>query len=457
MSEGASRATARAAAAERPRAHPPAAPLLRPPLLWAASAIAAMIACGIALRLGGYVGSAYSWFTLAGALDDSWMPMGRAYARITAAHPAPLYDLFFVEHVKFQYPPSSLLIYAALEALGITPGVPELNRLVWVSILAMPVLIFLICRQLIAQSPLRAGGAGPASLLAALFAGAALFFYPLMIAWRLGQVQALLNALFALACLLWLWERRLLAGLCIGLVCLVKPQFSLFLVWALIRRETAFAAGQAASLGLGLAASVALFGLGNHLDYLSVLTYISQRGEIFWDNTSVNGLMNGLMFPDEVLKFDYSAFPPPTPLVRSATLWSSVLIVAYALFPRPGARRAALLDLSTAAMAFTLASPIAWGHHYGIAFPVLVILFFALAGDPDAPRRRGRLVLWGLCLVAIGNYWNISEHLAGTLAAPLQSWRLAAVLAVLVLLHRLQAEAARPVAPAAAELDPARA
>ncbi|MFE1600630.1 glycosyltransferase family 87 protein [Methylobacterium sp. ID0610] len=462
MSEGIprmnGRATANASARAVARAHARPVPLRQGrPLLWAASAILAMIGCGIALRLSGYVGGAYSWFTFTGALDDSWMPMGRAYAHIVAGNPSPLYDLFFVEHVKFQYPPSSLLIYAAYDALGITPSVAALNRLVWFCILAMPVLTALICVRLMTTGPLREIGAIPGALLATAFALAALFFYPIMIAWRLGQVQALLNALFALACLLWLWDRRLLAGACIGLVCLVKPQFSLFLVWALIRRETAFAAGQAVCLGLGLLVSVALFGFSNHLDYLSVLTYISQRGEIFWDNTSVNGLMNGLMFPDEVLKFDYSSFPPPTPLVRIATLWSSVLIVAYALVPRAGARRAAILDFLTAAMAFTLASPIAWGHHYGIAFPVLVILFFAIAADPDAARRRTRLILWGLCLVAIGNYWNISERLAGTVAAPLQSWRLVAVVTVLVLLHRVQAQTARSPGPAPAALDPARA
>lgn len=429
----------------RPARGSPAAALLRRQALWAAAAVGAMIACGLVLRLCGYVGGAYSWFGLSGALDDSWMPMGRAYARLQAGGAAPLYDLFFVEHVKFQYPPSSLLLYAGLDALGIRPGVAEINRLVWASILAMPVLIVMICVRLAGGGARRQGGPARLVLLGA-FAAAALFFYPIMIAWRLGQVQALLNALFALACLLWLWDRRLLAGACIGLVCLVKPQFSLFLVWALIRRERTFAAGQAATLGIGLVVSVALFGLRNHLDYLAVLSYIAQRGEVFWDNTSVNGLMNGLMFPDQVLRFDYGAFPPPTRLVHTATLWSSLAIVAYALLRRgdrtargAGAAGASILDFGTAAVAFTLASPIAWGHHYGVVLPVLVVLFFTLTEEPHADRRRLRLMLWSLCLVAIGNYWNVSERLAGTVAAPLQNWRLAAVLLLLGLLHRARA------------------
>lgn len=416
---------------------------------WALSILSVAVLAGFALRLGGYVGGAYSWFFGTGALDDSWMPMGLAYARLMALDPRPLYDLFFVDHVKFQYPPSSLLLYSAFDALGITPNETNLNRLVWLSILAMPVLTFFIS----IAAARHFGGGRPVNhsatyATAAAFAVAVLFFYPIMIAWRLGQVQALLNLAFAVACLCWLHRRHFWCGVAIGLICLVKPQFSLFLVWAVVRGNTAFAAGQLCVLAVGLTCSVVLFGFSNHIEYVSVIRYISQRGEIFWDNTSVNGFVNGLNFPDQVLKFDYKSFPPVTTSTYLATALSSLVILAYALMPRrragPGAD---VLDFLTAAIAFTLASPIAWGHHYGIAYPVLVVLFAAIAANANIPRRRNRLLLWGLCVVLMSNYWNVSERLAGTFASPLQSWRLIAVVGILILLHRLQVWTVEAIVP----------
>src|SRR5271154_5344210 len=47
------------------------------------------------------------WLWLRGdALDDSWAPMIRAYTWFQEPHQSTLYqDIFFSQHVKFQYPP----------------------------------------------------------------------------------------------------------------------------------------------------------------------------------------------------------------------------------------------------------------------------------------------------------------------------------------------------------------
>ena len=83
--------------------------------------VGAAVLAGIVLRLTGFVGGAYSWFFLSGAGDDSWMPMRLAYARAIGQSPGSLSDLFLVDHVKYQYPPSSLLLYSAFDFLG-RPG-----------------------------------------------------------------------------------------------------------------------------------------------------------------------------------------------------------------------------------------------------------------------------------------------------------------------------------------------
>ena len=269
-----------------------------------------------------------------------------------------------------------------------------------------------------------------------------LFFYPIMIAWRLGQIQALLNLAFALSCLCWVTDRKIASGALIGLSCLIKPQFGLFLVWALLRRQNGFALGQAAMLGFGLLMSIVLYGWQNNIYYLEVLQYVSRRGEIFWDNSSVNGLMNGIMHPDQVLIFKYLEFPPFDMSVYLATILSSIVIIGAALFiNRTSAASGSVLDFMTAALSFTLASPIAWGHHYGIALPILAIVLIEIARQTQGARRRNFLIGWGVCFILFSNYWNVSELLAGTSAAIFQNWRLFAVLGLLWMLYRLQGAA----------------
>jgi alpha-1,2-mannosyltransferase len=398
------------------------------------------ILAGIALRLSGWVGGSYSWFILSRAGDDSWMPMGLAYDRVTGQTPGTLRDLFFIDHVKFQYPASSLLLYSALDLIGITPSVKALNVLVWLSVLATPFVVFQLCVEYIDKNAGSLRMSLPDKyLIATAFAVATLFFYPIMIAWRLGQVQALLNLGFAISCLCWVSDRKIASGALIGISCLIKPQFSLFLVWALLRRRNGFVLGQSAILGCGLLLSLLLYGWQNNIYYLDVLQYLSQRGETYWDNSSVNGLMNGIMHPDQVRIFKFLEFPPYIPAVYLPTVTTAVAIIAAALLiNRTSPASESLLDFMTAALSFTLASPIAWGHHYGIAMPILAIVFIEIVRQTCGLRRRNFLIGWGVCFLLFSNNWNVTVLLSGTSAALLQNWRLVAVLGLLWMLYRLQ-------------------
>jgi alpha-1,2-mannosyltransferase len=49
----------------------------------------------------------------------------------------------------------------------------------------------------------------------------------------LGQIQSWLNCLFAASVLAYGLGRKGIAGFLIGLICLIKPQLSLFLIWVL--------------------------------------------------------------------------------------------------------------------------------------------------------------------------------------------------------------------------------
>jgi alpha-1,2-mannosyltransferase len=402
------------------------------------------IVAGIVLRLTGYVGGAYSWFFFSSARDDSWFPMGLAYERAIGAAPGTLRDLFFVDHIKFQYPASSLLLYSALDLVGIDPTPQALNVLVWLSILGTAIAVYQICVIYIDKygSSLRFSTRDK-YVIAAAFAVATLFFYPIMIAWRLGQIQALLNVAFVLACLCWLTDRKLAAGALIGAVCLVKPQLSLFLIWALLRGQRQFSIGLVVAVACGLSLSLALYGWDNHIYYLEVLSFLSQHGEVFWDNTSVNGLVTGFYHPDEVLIWHYHSFPPYNPVTYALTMVSSVIIAGLALLVnRASPSSGSLLAFQTAGLSFTLASPIAWGHHYGGVIAMLAVVFLEIARQTSGARTRNYLLGWSACFLLFSNYWNITEHLAETPFAVLQNWRLFAVVGLLWMMYRLQPGAA---------------
>ena len=193
--------------------------------------------------------------------------------------------------------------------------------------------------------------------------------------------------------------------------------------------------------GGGLALSVALYGVQTNLDYLEVLTYISRVGEIFWDNTSVNGLVNRLFHPDETLLFDYHSFPPYEWTVHLSTIGSSVLIIFFALFvvARLPAERGSLLDFMAAAFCFTLASPIAWGHHFGIAMPIFAVLLIATGGPASRARSALPFLTASLCYLMFSIDWNVSDLLAGSRFTIFQSWRLFSAFGVLWLLYHTTA------------------
>ncbi|HEY7610710.1 MAG TPA: glycosyltransferase family 87 protein, partial [Alphaproteobacteria bacterium] len=275
---------------------------------------------------------------------------------------------------------------------------------------------------------------------AAVVAGLTLTFYPVVKAFTLGQIQLWINGVFALALLGWALGHKLASGVFIGLMCLIKPHYGLFVVWGLLRREWRFAIGCAATIVAGVAASLAVYGWADNVDYLKVFWFLSQRGEAYYPNQSVNGLLNRLMsLADPVayknVDFDDNSFPPFTLWVYLTVLATSLIIIAAALFRRRGTDGDAsrIFDFATMALTITMASPIAWEHHYGIVFPIFAVL---LAG---AIGQRSRLYWLIASYVLISNYMPVANLTAPTIANFVQSYLLAGAIILLVLLHRARA------------------
>lgn len=370
---------------------------------------------------------------------DSWMPMLRAL-EWHAQHSSGMYEeIFFKEGVKFQYPPTSLLPLVGLEALQITPSYPLLNAINRLVVVLTAAGVGLLSHKLLA--PL--GARDPTAVLrwlVSLYVGfATLLFYPVMMPVSIGQIQVWINSAFVFACIAWYADRRLLAGFLIGCVCLLKPQFALFVFWGIIRREWHLVAAMIVTGLVGLAISVLIFGLPDHLDFLRVLSFIASRGESYLPNQSFNGLLH--MFVGHDPAWNIREFPPYNPIVHFGTLGTSAIIIILTMVsPRGQTPIGRLIGFQLAALAFTLASPIAWEHHFGVLAPMLATAFAGLLLRPTVLAARAELLWLAACYVLTSSYLGFLNIFAETPLAPLQYYLFIGALGMFALQWRLVAD-----------------
>lgn len=401
---------------------------------------------------------------------DSWYPMLDARRLLSDQPGVNLYqELFFDRGTKFQYAPTSLLFTEPVHRLALSAQRPDPARgprpgnwvpaylalqaftfiLMWVNVLLV-VLIFHNAWKKWGPAP--PPGVDPrldAAARALLAACLTLAFYPAAKAMQLGQLQVWINTLLSAAVLLWMSGRLPLAGAAIGLACLMKPHYGLILIWGLVRRRWGFGLAGLAVCAAGSLLSIALYGFNNHLEYLRVIAFLGERGESFFANHSVNGLLNRLLDNGNNAVWDPTGFPPYHPVVRWGTFVTSLAFIAAALFIRrrdEPASAAGLLGLLIAALSFTIASPIAWQHHYGVMLPVFAVLAAVLAGRAGAGDRFAHLALLALaaCWAVCANFFGALQHLASTPFTPVQSYLFFAALAVLAILYAARARTPAP-------------
>ena len=330
-------------------------------------------------------------------------------------HPNAIYEtVFFQRGVRYIYPPTALLLYRAWQwgaHIGIRPCWLMNGMLVialWVT-LAIAGQFFLDVAQQPDTVPWRLRHQW---LARALVAWLGLTFLPLVNAYCLGQMQTLINLAMVAGVFLWMRGCRATPGVLVGLTCLLKPQASLFLLWGLLRKQWSFAASFCAVVAIGLAISVALFGWHNHVAYLQVIHFLSQRGDSLASNQSWNGLAHRLLRVGNArFALPTSPYPPYNAIIYWSTLVSSALLVIAAwVVPRVQNAAGGTWDFLLFAMATVMASPIAWEHHYGVFF-----LAF-LAWMPVAFRSKGHFA----ALLAV--YWLMASTLAPLSGLMLTRW-----------------------------------
>ncbi len=388
-------------------------------------------------RMGGTTSLRYVRMLLVQqASADSWRPMTLGLEAWDAG--LPIYEtVFFRDRVKFQYPPSSLLLPLALRSEQ-RSGIPLFHALNHVGLVATIVVV--LSTVVLFIRTWRSDSSMPGRLRlwlgAAVVAAGSLAYFPVTIAYVLGQVQTIVNAAISVALVCWLLNRPGAAGVAVGVASLIKPHFALLLVWGVARRRWSFVVAATATALVGAVIAVAIFGFSEHVAYARALAYIGERGEALYANQTFNGLLNRLLQPPEHRGWDFHSYPPPLQLVRAGTAASSVALLALAIWLPPRLLFASTpLDLAIACLSVTLASPIAWDHHYGLLLPILVLA----AGVAGSAGNVPRWVLPALAVsaVATGSLW---EPLIDVEAPPwnvLQSYVLAGALITLVTLYRL--------------------
>jgi hypothetical protein len=333
--------------------------------------------------------------------DDSWRPMQRALQLLHSPSGHRLYEnVFFREHLRFQYPPTSLLPMELLGKVGLA-GVFALNSInlaiFLVNAIAIGALAYLIFPDNVAPASWLQWSSRQRKIFALAMGLVALTFYPLVRACVLGQVQVWIDLLFSCAILCWALGWRLGAGIVLGLASTIKPQLGLLLVWGLLWREWKFVGGFIVGFAPSAATAVALYGIHNNVSYLDVLSFLARHGENYFANNSINGILNWYFSGMDSLRWDGENFPPYNKLVHFGTMASSVAFVLPVFIPPLVNRtqKASLTYLGAAAICTVISSPVAWDHHYGILLPLYLIALrniFLGRASSSSPALIGALV-----------------------------------------------------------------
>lgn len=320
---------------------------------------------------------------------DSWLPMLKSldYFREHPTEPiyyAKLYDTLI-------YPLPSLFPLMLIRKLGLRAH--ELRVLAWCSWMAVVGVLGVSLSLARQQLRSRGGSLSFASALGivVLWAG----FYPLFKGYALGNASTFLTLAFAALILVWsrdpgpqtgaprtgaprtgLRWNEIAGGLLIAGMTMVKPQFVLLVLWLAFRRKWQALTGALAFAGVLFSISFAVFGLHNNLDYIAVLASLSHKAQSHYGNQSMFGTLNRMVFNGENLPYHPFVYSPYIAWIYRVTVLTSLVLTGLGLFFPWGKLKGSAGDLGAMGILAVAASPMAWEHHYGIVFAVLIWTWF---------------------------------------------------------------------------------
>jgi len=375
---------------------------------------------------------------------DSWNPMFEALSYLQNEHQGSVYSqLFFLKGVKFQYPLTSLLPLAFMRRLLSETNARTLldisSRLSIVITIIFCIKIFnLSLKTKVIEEVKGFYSKFNPTIRNLVLLCLGFTFYPIIKAHTLGQVQVFINLFFTLATWFWLNGKDRASGFLVGLMVLFKPQYALILVWGLLRRKWSFAIAAFMTAVPIFLLSILVFGLSENLAYLNVLKFISQHGEVFYPNQSMNGLLNRLLLNGDSLTWDSTGFAPFNPIVYYGTVLSSFLLISLAMagFLRSN-KQGSIIDFLNITLTCTIASPVAWEHHYGILLPIYAFLLPILLNQPVL----GKNTVFYFCIsyFLASNLLNSITSIFASIPGlnVLQSYLFFAALIILLMLNKL--------------------
>jgi hypothetical protein len=261
-------------------------------------------------------------------------------------------------------------------------------------------------------------------------------FYPLVYSTSIGQIQTLLTLAFVLAAWLWLRGDKVLAGLCIGFICVFRPTMIFFAAWAIFRRQWRFLISFAGLAAGVQALAMACFGWRMTLKVFAAISFFGPNDANFTPLQSIKILF-------ERLYWGSALHPPFNRVVYACTTLTTLLIVVVALLlPDRQRWRNSTTDFVFFGLCVTLASSLMWPYHYSIflAGTILLLSRFLV--------RAQRLPLPFLAAYAVlANAWPMLTSLFTARWSWLLSYDLFAAVAILALLARSSPEQTPVVAP----------
>jgi hypothetical protein len=152
------------------------------------------------------------------------------------------------------------------------------------------------------------------------------------------------------------------------------------------------------------------------------------------------------LFNGNNLEWQEYEYPPFHPAVFWGTIVSSALLVGAALFwKRNESKAAPLLDFLIFSLSITIASPLAWEHHFGIMLPMFLVAVVAAFSMRDTPVSL--YVLLACSFVLCSNVFDGANVFAHTPLNFLQSYLLFGALLLLALLYRFRNIISRGAVP----------
>ncbi len=340
--------------------------------------------------------------------SDSTMPIYKALQEHKSSPDQSIYQKILIKNqdgaitgvwYKYQYPPSALLYFAPFANWSRDHFFDFFDRKVsavffWAGLLTLWLLIERICNKAddsVWDRLLRL-------LSCVMLAGT---FYPYVKAYGLGQIQVWINTLILFALFFIVRKEYSTAGILFGLAALIKPQYGLMLIWGLLEKRKALAIALLTVFMIGFLSSILVFGASSYGDYMKLTREISRRGEYYYKNQSINGLINRLVVQRNNLAFDMYHYAPYRPLVHVTTLLGTLVLLGTAVYwrwKRRAETNTGIWGWLIALSAITLSSPTAWEHTYGFTVASFVIAIYWLYERKALNRNQ---TLMGMTLVAL--------------------------------------------------------